>query len=33
MLAKLFLDPLNNDEYSGNMGINVAPNPNPYPNP
>ena len=23
-LAKMFLDPLNNDQYSGNMGINVA---------
>ena len=32
-LAKGFLDPLNNDEYSGDMGINVAPKPNPYPNP
>ena len=23
-LAKMFLDPLNNDEYSGNMGIGVV---------
>ena len=24
ILAKMFLDPLNNDDYSGNIGINVA---------
>ena len=28
-LAKMFLDPLNNDDYSGNVGINVRTPPRP----